>query len=135
MPPRSSGRPFSARGRRRGSSAWAHVRSWALDDLQTARAGSWLVLLSLLDLVVTYALLRRGIGAYEANPLANWWFRRWNVAGLAAYKFTLIALITTICEIIERYRPRIGQAVLWIGCAGAAAVAARGLHLYLRHAL
>jgi hypothetical protein len=112
--------------------AWS-LSSWILDDLQTARPGSWLVLLSLLDLIVTYALLQRGIGAYEANPVANWWFRRWNVAGLTIYKFLLIGLIVTICEIIERHRPRLGQAVLWVGCAGALAVAFRGLQLYARH--
>jgi hypothetical protein len=111
------------------------VWSWVLDDLRTERAGSWLVLLSLADLIVTYALLQRGIGAYEANPLANWWFRRWNVAGLAIYKFLLIGLIVTICEIVERHRPRLGQAILWLGCAGATVVAVRGLHLYVRHGL
>lgn len=114
---------------------WRSLVSYFASELQTARPRSWLVLLSLLDLVVTYALLQRGIGAYEANPIANWWFRHGNIAGMATFKFLSIGLIVTIGEIVERHRPPLGQMILWFGCAGTVVVALRGLQLYLRHAL
>lgn len=105
------------------------------DHLVLAREGSWLVLLSVADLITTYALMRHGVGAYEANPIANWWFHRWNVAGLAAFKFTAIAGVITVAEYAERRKPWRGRVVLWIGIAATAAVFLKGLSLYARHVL
>jgi Domain of unknown function (DUF5658) len=45
-----------------------------------------LIVLSLADLLVTYSLLRRGPAFYESNPVAQWFFARWNIAGMALFQ-------------------------------------------------
>jgi hypothetical protein len=111
------------------------LREAAGDDLVLARESTWLVLLSVADLITTYALMRHGVGAYEANPIANWWFARWNVAGLAAFKFAAIAGVIVVAEYAERRKPWRGRVVLWLGIAATAVVFLKGLSLYARHVL
>ncbi len=108
--------------------------NFLFQELETAPVASLLLLLSLLDLLMTYALLRQGIGAYEANPVARWWFTRWNIAGMSFFKFAVIAVVVVACETVERKRPMVGRFILWIGCAAAAAVVARGVSLFVQHA-
>ncbi len=91
------------------------------------------VALSVCDLFVTYALLWRGGHFYEANPLARWFFDRWNIAGMTAFKFGLVAIIIVLCEIIERHRPRVGRAIVILGCVAALFVSIHGLRLLIGH--
>jgi hypothetical protein len=103
------------------------------EGLHLARLSSWLVLLSVADLITTYALLRHGMGFYEANPVANWWFARWNMAGMTAFKFLAIGVAIGLAEFAERRRKGRGQLVLWVGILGSAAVFLKGLSLYVHH--
>lgn len=121
---------------RTGGSVWRRFgRELTGEELILGRESGWLVLLSVADLITTYALMRHGVGAYEANPIANWWFTRWNVAGLAAFKFAAIAGVIVVSEYAERRRPWRGRAVLWTGIIATAAVFVKGLSLYVRHVL
>lgn len=88
-----------------------------------------LIVLSAGDLFVTYLLLRRGGGAYEANPLARWFFDRWNIAGMTGFKFGTIAVVVILGETIERHRPGVGRAILALGCVAATIVMVHGLRL------
>jgi hypothetical protein len=90
------------------------------------------VALSAADLFMTYRLLWQG-QFFEANPVAHWFFVRWNIAGMTAFKFALVAFIIVLSETIERHRPRVGRAILLLGCIGAAAVTVHGLRLQLAH--
>ena len=92
-----------------------------------------LVILSACDLFVTYMLLWRGGHFYEANPLARWFFDRWNIAGMTAFKFGLVAIIIVLCEIIERHKPRVGRAIVILGCVAALIVSIHGLRLLIGH--
>lgn len=92
-----------------------------------------LVVLSACDLFITYLLLWRGGHFYEANPLARWFFDRWNIAGMTAFKFGLVAIIIVLCEIIERHKPRVGRAIVILGCAAALVVSIHGLRLLIGH--
>ncbi len=124
------------RGRRldRGRQAWrAVVREVGGRYLLLDEPIATFLLLSLLDLLVTYALLRQGVDFYEANPVARWWFARWNIAGMTIFKFLLVGLIATLCELVERQRPGRGRGVLRIACLTTAAVVAYGVWLLLRH--
>jgi hypothetical protein len=96
--------------------------------------GLLLVVLSLADLLLTYRLLAMGTVFYEGNPVARWVFDRWNVAGLIAYKFGLVALVVVLGHVIELRRPGWGRAVVLFGCLAAAVVFVQGLRLWLRHA-
>lgn len=90
-----------------------------------------LVVLSACDLFMTYLLLWRGGQFYEANPLAQWFFQRWNIAGMTAFKFGLVFLIVIACETIERHRPRVGRAIVLLGCVAALVVTIHGVRLYV----
>lgn len=83
---------------------------------------SWLLLLSVMDIFCTWTLLQRGPHFVESNPVAAWFFHRFNVRGLVAYKFLLIAAVVVIAELVERVKPGRGRFVLRIGIIGAAAV-------------
>jgi Domain of unknown function (DUF5658) len=91
-----------------------------------------LVVLSAADLFMTYVLLWRG-QFYEANPIALWFFNRWNVAGLTSFKFGMVALIVTLSETIERHRPGVGRAILLFGSVAAVLVTVHGFRLLMNH--
>ena len=61
------------------------------------------------DLLMTYTLLRRGGGFYESNPIAKWWFARWNIAGMTIFKFLSLAVAIVASEVVERRRPGLGR--------------------------
>ena len=89
-----------------------------------------LVALSAADLFVTFSLLRTSHVFYESNPVAQWFFARWNMAGMTLFKFAVVGFVIALGEIIERRRPGWGRFVLLVGCAAAAAVVWHGLRLY-----
>jgi hypothetical protein len=91
------------------------------------RESLWLIVLSLADLLLTYALLRRGAGFYESNPVAQWFFARWNMTGMTIFKFGLIGMIIII--IIESKRPGWGRAILGLGCVAAGTVVVYSIKL------
>ena len=80
---------------------------------------------------MTFTLLRSSYSYYESNPVARWFFSRWNMAGMVMFKFAAIATAITIGEVVERRRPGLGKLVLIIGCMAAAIVVWHGLRLYL----
>jgi len=82
---------------------------------------------------MTYLLLWQGGNFYEANPVAQWFFVRWNIAGMTAFKFALVSVILVLSEIIERHRPGIGRAIMLLGCLTALAVTVHGFRLLLAH--
>jgi Domain of unknown function (DUF5658) len=88
-----------------------------------------LIALSAADLLVTYALLRRGPSFYESNPVAHWFFSRWNIAGMTLFKFGVMGLVIVIGEVVERHRPGWGRALLAASCLATAVVVWYGLRL------
>jgi DNA-directed RNA polymerase subunit RPC12/RpoP len=93
-----------------------------------------LIALSTADVLVTYILLRRGPAFYESNPVAHWFFLRWNIAGMAVFKFSAMGLVIVIGEIVERHRRGWGRALLAVSCLATAAVVWYGLRLVFGHA-
>jgi predicted nucleic acid-binding Zn-ribbon protein len=101
----------------------------ALESSVLERESTWLIILSAADLLVTYALLRRGPSFYESNPVAQWFFSRWNIAGMTVFKFSLMGLVIIIGEVVERHRPGWGRALLAASCLATAVVVWYGLRL------
>jgi len=85
--------------------------------------------LSLADLFVTHRLLQGNPRAYEANPVARWFFERWNIAGMAIFKLSVMAGVISIAEFVEHRRPGYGRFVLLVGCLATAYVVWRGMQL------
>jgi hypothetical protein len=68
---------------------------------------TWFVLLSALDIIMTYVVL--WAGGYEANSYAAGIIHRWGVPGMAIYKCVLIAIVVGICELVGRRNIRAGR--------------------------
>ncbi len=86
------------------------------------------------DVFVTYSLLRRGPAFYESNPVAQWFFVRWNIAGMAFFKFGLMGLVIVIGEVVERRRTGWGRGLLLVSCLATLVVVSYGLRLLLGYA-
>jgi hypothetical protein len=104
-------------------------RASILETSLLEREIALLIALSAADLLVTYALLRRGPTFYESNPVAQWFFLRWNIAGMTGLKFGVVGLVIVIGELVERHRPGWGRTLLAASCLATAAVVWYGLRL------
>jgi hypothetical protein len=103
------------------------------EDSRLQSEATLLVLLSACDLFMTYTLLWQGAHFYESNPVAQWFFARWNIAGMTAYKFAMVGLIIVLSETIERHRPGWGRAIVLLGGLAALVATVQGLRLLLQH--
>ena len=112
-------------------SVWSLIRESALGTSQLQELSLCLIALSIADIVMTFLLLRTSHTYYESNPVAGWFFTRWDMTGMVVFKFAAIAGAIALGEMIERRRPGLGKLVLLIGCMGAAAVIWHGLRLFL----
>ena len=90
------------------------------------------VLLSLADLVLTWALIRDDLGhVYESNPVAAWCLHRQGWAGLAMFKVLMVLTSIGLSIAISRRRPRTGGSILILGCVITACVVLYSSYLYL----
>jgi len=112
-------------------SVWGLIRESALGTSQLQELSICLIALSIADVIMTFTLLRTSHGYYESNPVAGWFFARWNMTGMVVFKFAAIAVAIALGEMIERRRPGMGKLVLLVGCAAAATVVWHSLRLYL----
>jgi hypothetical protein len=82
---------------------------------------SWFVLVSVLDIVMTWLALRFSAqgqtnGTFiESNPVAQWVLIRWGIQGMAIFKLTLTAVVVVIAEFVGRTRPELARTLLWGG--------------------
>jgi hypothetical protein len=135
--PIPSSHPTSAppRPRREAPDGWAPaLRGAASEHSQVQGLAVILLLLSTADLLMTFTLLRAHRAFVESNPIAQWFFVRWNMMGMALFKFGVIGGVIALSELIERRRPGYGRFVLLVGCLGAAYAVVKGLSLYTGHA-
>ncbi len=61
--------------------------------------------------------------------MAQWFFSRWNIAGMTGFKFSVMGLVIVIGEVVERHRPGWGRALLAASCLATAVVVWYGLRL------
>lgn len=105
--------------------------AYVLDKSRVQTLSLCLIVLSLMDLLVTYLLLYNYFpDVYEANPVAQWFFLRWNILGMTLFKFTLVASVIVMGEVIERHRQGLGKTIMIFACVAAGAVVYQGLHIY-----
>ena len=93
----------------------------------------WFLLVSALDVFMTYLLIRQP-GFTEGNPVAAYFFHRWNIKGMVFYKFFMVGFITVITQIIARKREDIAARLLQFATLVVGGVVIYSLLLYLRHA-
>lgn len=93
----------------------------------------WFILVSALDVFMTYLLIRQPHFT-EGNPIAAYFLNHWGVKGMVYYKFFMVAFITTISQIIARSREDIAARILQFATLVVGGVVIYSLVLYLRHA-
>ena len=93
---------------------------------------SWFILVSLLDVLMTWFLLSQGGRFYESNPVARWFIYGWGVKGMVYFKFGMVAFICVITQIIALKRPETAKGILYLGTTVVAGVVIYSLTLALR---
>ncbi|MCH8831068.1 MAG: hypothetical protein IID45_15970 [Planctomycetes bacterium] len=84
--------------------------------LPLERETSWFILVSVLDIFLTYLLLRRG-GFREANPLAFFFIAGWGIKGMIFFKMAMVTFITVLAQLIAVKNQRAARSVLYFGIA------------------
>jgi hypothetical protein len=87
------------------------------------------LLLSGVDLLLTWLLVDSLGGAYEANPLAADILARYGWSGLALFKGGCVALVLATATWLWRCRPRTARLLLGLGSASSVAVVGYSLWL------
>ena len=72
----------------------------------------WLILLSAIDVMFTWHILRRG--GLELNPIARLVIDRWDLPGAIAFKFALVLFVIVSCEIVGRKRDGLGRMLIGV---------------------
>ena len=100
---------------------------------------SWFVLVSILDIVMTWLALRfsaegRTTGTFiESNPVAQWVLTHWGIQGMALFKLMMTAVVVIIAEIVFRTRPQMARVLLWGGIAAVGSVVVYTVKLLFLH--
>lgn len=106
------GRPFVTvkRKSKRTRLGWLSV-----PPMLYPKSYKWFVLVSALDVVLTWFILL--VGGSEVNVLADAVIASAGLKGILIYKFCLVLLVVVICEVVGRRRPRAGQKLALLAIA------------------
>jgi hypothetical protein len=100
------------------------VRLWKglHHPLSLQRESALFLVVSVLDVVMTYSLLQdmHGLGErvtfYESNPVARYFLERWDVAGVVFFKFAMVAIVEIISHVMVMLgRLNLGRRLLEFG--------------------
>ena len=109
---------------------WRSLFSVAALQQETLR----FVLVSALDLFMTYILLRqKGMHFIESNPVAGRFFADYGLEGMIYFKFGMVALVCVIAQIVVRHRPRTAKWLLNWATLVVAGVVIYSFMLLLKH--
>jgi len=93
-----------------------------------------LVLVSTLDVFMTYVLLRQPGGQFvESNPIARYFIYGWGVKGMVGFKLAMTALVCAISQVVARPRPLVAKALLNGATLVVAGVVIYSLTLLVKH--
>ena len=120
----------------RPASIWQTVFS---KRLPLERETALFIMVSALDTFMTYLILRYSAEErttavlWEGNPFADYFVRHWGIRGMVYFKFTLVAVVTVIAQIIARERIETARRLLNFATLIVVAVVIYSLILLLRH--
>ncbi len=109
------------------------------DPLPLERETSAFIISNMADVLMTFLLLwygSRGVTPtqfYESNPIAAYFFVRWNMAGMVFFKFVIVAFVCVISQIIARQQVETARRLLNVATAITAAVVIYSLVLLVRN--
>ena len=114
---------------RRQRPAWKRL---LIGHLPLEKETSALILVSLLDVIMTYILLSRG-GFRESNPLAQFFIAHWGPKGMLYFKMAMTAFVCVITQIIALKKPATAEKVLNFATLIIGCVVIYSLTLYIRY--
>jgi Domain of unknown function (DUF5658) len=130
VPETVSPRPSSHRG------VWYTIFRLSL-PLQ--RESSLFLIVSVLDVMMTYLMLYDipepdgRTMFYESNPVARWFFEGWGLHGIIAFKFTMVAVVEVIAQVIALRNLGLGRRLLEFGTVIVALVVLYSMYLLVTH--
>jgi hypothetical protein len=108
-------------------------RLFASPEMRYQSEYVWLIFLSSLDIMLTWAILRRN--GEELNPVARLVIEWWGLNGAIAFKFALMLFVIVSCEIIGRRRDQAGRRLAWVAVFLSATPVVYSLGLLVDHIL
>ncbi|WP_373652193.1 MULTISPECIES: DUF5658 family protein [unclassified Schlesneria] len=103
-------------------------------DLQHPQETLILVIVSVLDVVMTYHLLTRGDGGFvESNPFAGYFLDRWGLKGMAYFKAAMTLLVCVITQFVARHNSKLARQVLEVATFIVGLVVIYSVWLHFRH--
>ena len=88
----------------------ARPRFLSIPEMRYQDAYVWLVLVSFLDIVLTWLVLYVWSGQ-EVNPIAAAVIEHWGFTWTIIFKFATVVFVVIICEVIGRRKDRTGRAL------------------------
>ncbi|MBL9119939.1 MAG: hypothetical protein JNL80_08500 [Phycisphaerae bacterium] len=102
-------------------------------EMRYQSAYVWLIFFSSLDIMLTWAILRRG--GEEVNPVAKHVISMWGLHGAIVFKFALMLFVIVSCEVIGRQRDRAGRRLAYLAVGIAAFPVVYSFALLVDHIL
>jgi hypothetical protein len=106
-------------------------------SLPLQREAALFLLVSVLDVMMTYLMLSdvpepdgRAM-FYESNPVARWFLAGWGLNGIVAFKFTMVAVVEVIAQIVALRQLQVGRRLLEFGTLIVALVVIYSMYLLL----
>jgi hypothetical protein len=107
--------------------------------LPLQRESALFLLVSVLDVMMTYLMLSdvpepdgRAM-FYESNPVARWFFEGWGLSGIVIFKFTMVAVVEVIAQVVALRQLQMGRRLLEFGTLIVALVVLYSMYLLLSH--
>jgi len=91
------------------------------------------ILVSTLDFYMTWMLLSRHNNFVESNPVARFFINHWGPRGLIYFKFSLVAVVCMLTQIIAMKKLETARRVLQFAIIVVGGVVIYSLTLLLRH--
>ena len=102
-------------------------------EMRHQSAYVWLIFFSSLDIMLTWAILRRG--GEEVNPVAKQIIGMWGLHGAIVFKFALMLFVIVSCEVISRRQEKSGKRLAWLAVGIAAFPVIYSFGLLIDHIL
>ncbi|MDB4766720.1 DUF5658 family protein [bacterium] len=92
---------------------------------------TYFILVNVLDIFMTYALLR--FGAIEANPIARFFLHRFGFNGMIAFKLVVTACVCVIAQLIATQSIAKAKSLLALGTLIVGAVVTYSFFLFVNN--
>jgi len=108
-------------------------------SLPLQRESALFLIVNVLDVMMTYMMLSDAPKPngramfYESNPVAHWFFVGWGLYGIVVFKFTMVAVVEVIAQVVALRQLQLGRRLLEFGTLVVAVVVLYSMYLLLWH--